>query len=46
MTVQLKRKQRAKRARRAKQEHLEQLNSICVHGKEMVAATVHTRIRC
>jgi ATP-dependent helicase STH1/SNF2 len=38
MTEQLERKQRAERERRAKQKHLEQLNSICVHGKEMVAA--------
>jgi ATP-dependent helicase STH1/SNF2 len=38
MTEQLECKQRAERERRAKQKHLEQLNSICVHKKETVAA--------
>jgi ATP-dependent helicase STH1/SNF2 len=38
MTEQLKCKQHAKREHRSKQKHLEQLNLICVHRKEMVAA--------
>lgn len=38
MTEQLERKQRADRERRAKQKHLEQLNVICTHGREMIAA--------
>lgn len=38
MTEHLERKQCAERERRAKQRHLERLNSICMHGKEMVAA--------
>jgi ATP-dependent helicase STH1/SNF2 len=38
MTEQLKCKQGTEHERRAKQKHLKQLNSICVHRKEMVAA--------
>lgn len=45
MTEQLKRKQRAERERRSKQKHLEQLKSICVHGKEMVATSRALRDR-
>ncbi|KAI0656799.1 SNF2 family N-terminal domain-containing protein [Cubamyces menziesii] len=37
MTEQLERKQRIERERRAKQKHVEQLNIICAHGKEMIA---------
>ena len=38
MTEQLERKQRAERERCAKQKHLEQLNTICTHGREVIAA--------
>ncbi|KAL7285940.1 LOW QUALITY PROTEIN: hypothetical protein ACG7TL_001055 [Trametes sanguinea] len=37
MTEQLERKQRIERERRAKQKHVEQLNIICAHGKEVIA---------
>ncbi|TFY81203.1 hypothetical protein EWM64_g2811 [Hericium alpestre] len=37
MTEQLERKQRVDRERRAKQKHIEQLNIICNHGKEVIA---------
>jgi ATP-dependent helicase STH1/SNF2 len=36
-TETLERKQRAERERRAKQKHVEQLNVICVHGREILA---------
>lgn len=36
-TEALERKQRAERERKAKQKHVEQLNVICVHGREMLA---------
>jgi cell fate (sporulation/competence/biofilm development) regulator YmcA (YheA/YmcA/DUF963 family) len=38
MTEQLQHKQRAEREHHAKQKYLEQLNSICVHRKEIVTA--------
>jgi len=38
MTEQLERKQRLERERRAKHKHVEQLNAICNHGKELLAA--------
>jgi ATP-dependent helicase STH1/SNF2 len=38
MTEQLEHKQCTECECRAKQEHLKQLNLICVHGKEMVTA--------
>ncbi|KAF8640822.1 hypothetical protein AX17_000471 [Amanita inopinata Kibby_2008] len=38
MTEQLERKQRAERERRAKHKHVEQLEVICVHGREMLNA--------
>jgi ATP-dependent helicase STH1/SNF2 len=38
MTEQLERKQRVERERRAKHKHVEQLNAICNHGKELVAS--------
>jgi ATP-dependent helicase STH1/SNF2 len=37
-TEALERKQRVERERRAKQKHVDQLNIICVHGRELVAA--------
>jgi ATP-dependent helicase STH1/SNF2 len=36
-TEALERKQRAERERRAKQKHVEQLNIICTHGREMLS---------
>ncbi|KIL71095.1 hypothetical protein M378DRAFT_20506 [Amanita muscaria Koide BX008] len=36
MTEQLERKQRAERERRAKHKHVEQLEVICIHGREMM----------
>ncbi|KAI0039556.1 hypothetical protein FA95DRAFT_1528440 [Auriscalpium vulgare] len=36
-TEQLERKQRVDRERRAKQKHVEQLNIICAHGREVLA---------
>lgn len=36
MTEQLERKQRHERERKVKQKHLEQLASICAHGKELL----------
>ncbi|KAA1468433.1 hypothetical protein DENSPDRAFT_833719 [Dentipellis sp. KUC8613] len=36
MTEQAERKQRVDRERRAKQKHVEQLNVICAHGKEVL----------
>ncbi|KAF8624854.1 hypothetical protein AX15_005734 [Amanita polypyramis BW_CC] len=38
MTEQLERKQRAERERRAKHKHVEQLDVICNHGREMLSA--------
>ncbi|KAF9808693.1 hypothetical protein IEO21_07780 [Rhodonia placenta] len=38
MTEQLERKQRVDRERRAKQKHIDQLDVICMHGREVVAA--------
>ena len=38
MTEQLERKQRHERERKVMQKHLEQLASICAHGKEVLAA--------
>ncbi|KAH6917669.1 SNF2-family ATP dependent chromatin remodeling factor snf21 [Coprinopsis sp. MPI-PUGE-AT-0042] len=38
LTEQLERKQRADRERRAKHKHVEQLNIICAHGREVIAA--------
>jgi ATP-dependent helicase STH1/SNF2 len=37
MTEALERKQRVERERRAKQKHVDQLNIICVHGREVLA---------
>ena len=37
MTEQLERKQRLERERRAKHKHVEQLNVICTHGREVIA---------
>jgi ATP-dependent helicase STH1/SNF2 len=37
-TETLERRQRADRERRAKKKHVEQLNVICVHGREVLAA--------
>ena len=39
MTEQLERKQRLDRERRAKSKHIEQLQIICNHGKEMLSVT-------
>jgi ATP-dependent helicase STH1/SNF2 len=44
-TETLERKQRAERERRAKQKHVEQLNVICVHGREVLAANRATQDR-
>lgn len=38
MTEQLERKQRIDRERRAKSKHVEQLNIICAHGRDVIAA--------
>lgn len=37
-TEQLERKQRAEREKRAKQKHVDQLNVICAHGRDVLAA--------
>lgn len=37
MTEQLERKQRLERERRAKHKHVEQLNDICTHGRDVIA---------
>ncbi|KAJ6542741.1 SNF2 family N-terminal domain-containing protein [Mycena capillaripes] len=37
VTEQLERKQRTERERRAKSRHVEQLDVICIHGRQMVA---------
>ena len=41
VTEQLERKQRTERERKAKQRHTDYLSTICIHGKELVAA--HTK---
>jgi ATP-dependent helicase STH1/SNF2 len=45
MTEQLERKQRLERERRAKHKHVEQLNAICNHGKELLAANRNAQER-
>ncbi|OCH84411.1 hypothetical protein OBBRIDRAFT_408557, partial [Obba rivulosa] len=45
MTEQLERKQRVERERRAKQKHVEQLDVICAHGREVLAVNQLARER-
>ncbi|KAL4254551.1 Swr1 complex component [Abortiporus biennis] len=45
MTEQAERKQRVDRERRAKQKHVEQLNIICKHGEEVIAANRSAQLR-
>ncbi|UZJ54341.1 hypothetical protein CBS101457_003661 [Exobasidium rhododendri] len=41
MTEQLERKQRVDREKRARQNHIDYLNSICSHGRDLMAAHKH-----
>ncbi|KAI0063151.1 hypothetical protein BV25DRAFT_1824711 [Artomyces pyxidatus] len=45
MTEQLERKQRVERERRAKQKHVEQINIICSHGREVLVVNRNAQDR-